>query len=374
MKTLSEDRRALHRIPETGCRLPETAAYLRGALAEMPCTLLAPWEDAVCAYFDLGKDETVAVRSDMDALPVTERTGLPFASAHPGRMHACGHDGHMAMVLGLARRLAAGEVRPQRNVLLIFEPAEETTGGAAPICATGLLERYHVTRVFGMHLWPELPAGVIASRAGAMMSRSCELTVEITGRSVHLARFAEGCDALDAAARLLEQALLSRGATVDRICLREYAIHPCIGCGYCSAHPGHCAFDGDDVADLFRRMGHADSLILSIPVYFYGPPALLKGFIDRAQIFWEQRREGTRTPRRTAHAVLCAARTRGDRLFEANLLILRCFLDTLGFSLHEPLLLRGVERPTDLLHSQVIAQIERFGLEAAEQATRFYHE
>ena len=374
MKTLSEDRRALHRIPETGCRLPETAAYLRGALAEMPCTLLAPWEDAVCAYFDLGKDETVAVRSDMDALPVTERTGLPFASQHPGRMHACGHDGHMAMVLGLARRLAAGEVRPQRNVLLIFEPAEETTGGAAPICATGLLERYHVTRVFGMHLWPELPAGVIASRAGAMMSRSCELTVEITGRSVHLARFAEGCDALDAAARLLEQTLLSRGATVDRIRLREYAIHPCIGCGYCSAHPGHCVFDGDDVADLFRRMEHADSLILNIPVYFYGPPALLKGFIDRAQIFWEQRREGTRTPRRPAHAVLCAARTRGDRLFEANLLILRCFLDTLGFSLHEPLLLRGVERPTDLLHSQAIAQIERFGLEAAEQATRFYHE
>ncbi|MFR3458591.1 MAG: flavodoxin family protein [Bilophila wadsworthia] len=177
----------------------------------------------------------------------------------------------------------------------------------------------------------------------------------------------------DAAARLLEQALLSRGATVDRIRLREYAIHPCIGCGYCSAHPGHCVFDGDDVADLFRRMEHADSLILNIPVYFYGP-ALLKGFIDRAQIFWEQRREGTRTPRRPAHAVLCAARTRGDRLFEANLLILRCFLDTLGFSLHEPLLLRGVERPTDLLHSQAIAQIERFGLEAAEQATRFYHE
>ncbi len=169
-------------------------------------------------------------------------------------------------------------------------------------------------------------------------------------------------------------ALLSRGATVDRIRLREYAIHPCIGCGYCSAHPGHCVFDGDDVADLFRRMEHADSLILNIPVYFYGPPALLKGFIDRAQIFWEQRREGTRTPRRPAHAVLCAARTRGDRLFEANLLILRCFLDTLGFSLHEPLLLRGVERPTDLLHSQAIAQIERFGLEAAEQATRFYHE
>ena len=79
-------------------------------------------------------------------------------------------------------------------------------------------------------------------------------------------------------------------------------------------------------------------------------------------------------PRRPAHAVLCAARTRGDRLFEANLLILRCFLDTLGFSLHEPLLLRGVERPDDLLHPHLIAQIERFGLEAAEQATRLHHE
>ena len=153
----------------------------------------------------------------------------------------------------------------------------------------------------------------------------------------------------DAAARLLEQALSSRGAAV-----------------------GRGAVDGDGAAGLFRRMERADSRILSIPVYFYGPPAQLKGFIDRAQLFWERQR--TPTPRRPAHAVLCAARTRGDRLFEANLLILRCFLDTLGFSLHEPLLLRGVERPDDLLHPHLIAQIERFGLEAAEQATRLHHE
>ena len=178
----------------------------------------------------------------------------------------------------------------------------------------------------------------------------------------------------DAAARLLEQALLSRGATVDRIRLREYAIHPCIGCGYCSAHPGHCVFDGDDVADLFRRMEHADSLILNIPVYFYGPPALLKGFTEGYNTMDTIAALNFGLVISTTLAVLCAARTRGDRLFEANLLILRCFLDTLGFSLHEPLLLRGVERPTDLLHSQAIAQIERFGLEAAEQATRFYHE
>ena len=100
----------------------------------------------------------------------------------------------------------------------------------------------------------------------------------------------------DAAARLLEQALLSRGATVDRIRLREYAIHPCIGCGYCSAHPGHCVFDGDDVADLFRRMEHADSLILNIPVYFYGPPGATQGLHRPGTDFL-----GT-APGRNAHA------------------------------------------------------------------------
>ena len=118
-------------------------------------------------------------------------------------MHACGHDGHMAMVLGLARRLAAGEVRPQRNVLLIFEPAEETTGGAAPICATGLLERYHVTRVRhaslagaarGRHRLARRSDDVALVRADGWRSRA--------GPSIWPA-FAEGCDALDAAARLL---------------------------------------------------------------------------------------------------------------------------------------------------------------------------
>lgn len=177
----------------------------------------------------------------------------------------------------------------------------------------------------------------------------------------------------DAAARLLEQALLSRGATVDRIRLREYAIHPCIGCGYCSAHPGHCVFDGDDVADLFRRMEHADSLILNIPVYFYGPPALLKGFIDRAQIFWEQRREGTRTPRRPPMPSF-ARRVRGATgSLRPILLILRCFWIRWDSACMSRCFCAAWSAH-DLLHSQAIAQIERFGLEAAEQATRFYHE
>ena len=98
-------RRALHRIPELSDQLPETAAYVRSVLAPLSCTVTTPIPSAICAFFDAGKPETVAFRADMDALPVTERTGLPYASIHPGRMHACGHDGHMTMALALAEHV-----------------------------------------------------------------------------------------------------------------------------------------------------------------------------------------------------------------------------------------------------------------------------
>ena len=184
MKTLSEDRRALHRIPETGCRLPETAAYLRGALAEMPCTLLAPWEDAVCAYFDLGKDETVAVRSDMDALPVTERTGLPFASAHPGRMHACGHDGHTTILLGAARYFA--ETRLFNGTLrLIFQPAEEMINGGEIMVKEGLFDRFPCDVIFGMHNMPGLPVGKFYFQPGALMASMDQFHITVRGCGGH---------------------------------------------------------------------------------------------------------------------------------------------------------------------------------------------
>ena len=107
----SQHRIALHRIPELDCHLPETAAYVHGVLSGLRCRVFSPWESAVCAYFDYGQPETVAFRSDMDALPICETTGLPFASQHPGKMHACGHDGHMAIVLALAEYLSRVKMR-----------------------------------------------------------------------------------------------------------------------------------------------------------------------------------------------------------------------------------------------------------------------
>ena len=199
-------RRALHQIPELDRDLPETLAYLRSILEPLRCTLSSPIPGSLCAFFDFGKADAIAFRSDVDALPIQEKTGLPFASAHPGKMHACGHDGHMSMVLDLAVWLDA-QRDLNHNVLLIFQPAEETTGGAKDLCQSGVFEQYNVKCLFGLHLWPALPAGVVASRKKEMMSRSCEVSVTITGRSSHIAKAEEGLDALAAGVEFYRRAV-----------------------------------------------------------------------------------------------------------------------------------------------------------------------
>lgn len=194
---MTADRRALHRIPELGDELPETMRYIQNSLGAFGCELFFPIESAICAYFDFGAADTLAFRAEMDALPITERTGLPFASLHSGRMHACGHDGHMAMALELGRRVRAKRALPH-NLLLVFQPAEETTGGAKRICETGIFERLRVKAIFGLHLWPGLPAGAVAGLPGRMMARSAEVTFTAEGRCTHFNSAASGRDALAA--------------------------------------------------------------------------------------------------------------------------------------------------------------------------------
>lgn len=232
LEELVRIRRDLHRIPELDDELPQTTAYVRGVLEGLGCEVFEPCRSTVCAYFDLGRSETVAIRSDMDALPIQEATGLPFASCHEGRMHACGHDGHMAMALGAARwvdRVLAGKVQGvsadmlPRNVLVVFQPAEETTGGAKRVCDSGVFQRLGATRIFGFHLWPDLPEGVLASRPGPLLARSSETTAVFHGRSAHIARWREGHDAVGAAARFVVGAKwLSRRLEQDEPCTLRF--------------------------------------------------------------------------------------------------------------------------------------------------------
>ena len=180
MKQIILDRRALHRIPELQLYLPQTMEYLYQALAGLKCRVFAPMESALCAYFDFGADSAIAFRADCDGLPIEENTNLDFASCHPGRMHACGHDGHMAILLELARRLNKKKSL-SKNVLLIFQPGEESPGGARYLCETGMFSNFNVEAVFGLHLWPGLEKGTVFTRENELMSRSCEINVDIYG-------------------------------------------------------------------------------------------------------------------------------------------------------------------------------------------------
>lgn len=202
---LVTDRRNLHQIPELDFDLPLTLDYVRARLTDLRGTVFEPAPASLCIYFDAGADTTIAYRADMDALPVTEATGQPYASRHPGRMHACGHDGHMAMLLGLCDHVSENLESLRHNVLAIFQPAEETVGGARPICETGVMQEYGVDAVFGLHMWPGFPPGQIVSRPGELMARSCEVTVDIEGKSVHIAKASTGADALYAAALLVDE-------------------------------------------------------------------------------------------------------------------------------------------------------------------------
>lgn len=192
---LTKHRRNLHKIPELSRDLPETKKYIKDVLSGLNCTVYDVLESGVCAFFDKGKKETTAFRADMDALPVEEASSHDYVSEHKGIMHACGHDGHMAVLLTLAQYVSDAEDL-DRNVLCIFQPAEETTGGAKDICDTGIMEKHNIVRVFGLHMWPFAEAGHIESRPGALMPRSSEITVEITGKSTHATAPEKGIDSL----------------------------------------------------------------------------------------------------------------------------------------------------------------------------------
>ncbi len=210
------DRRALHRIPELELQLPKTLAYLKNALQGLRCTLAEPMEGALCAFFDFGAASAIAFRADCDGLPMEEAGAAPYGSCHPGAMHACGHDGHMAILLELARRLE-NEGGLSRNVLLIFQPGEESPGGARLLCETGLLEKYGVEAVFGLHIWPGLEAGKVFCRKNEMMSRASEINIDIRGRSAHIAKAADAVDAMAAATALYRRVTAAEAALPPHI-------------------------------------------------------------------------------------------------------------------------------------------------------------
>ncbi|ALK10064.1 M20 aminoacylase family protein [Blastochloris viridis] len=188
---ISAWRRDLHQHPELQYDLPRTAACVRDRLTSFGVDDVVPGigrTGVVGVIHGRRRDSgrVVALRADMDALPIEELTGLPYASITPGKMHACGHDGHTAMLLGAAKYLA--ETRNfNGTAVVIFQPAEEGGAGAKAMIDDGLLERFGIQEVYGMHNMPGLPLGSFATRPGPLMASADRVFIDIEGKGGHAA-------------------------------------------------------------------------------------------------------------------------------------------------------------------------------------------
>jgi amidohydrolase len=202
-----ETRRDLHRHPELAfgeTRTADVVARKLTSLGVIPRTGVA----TTGVVADLGKDgDRLLVRADLDGLPITEASGVDFASESPGRMHACGHDGHMAIALAVASRLLRNSAGPVR---LLFQPAEEIAGGARACVAAGVLDG--VRTAVGLHLWNQLPVGTVGVNRGALMAAVDDFEIVVEGPGGHGAAPHETADPIVAAARIVEalQTIISR--------------------------------------------------------------------------------------------------------------------------------------------------------------------
>lgn len=209
-----ETRREIHRHPEPAFKEYRTADLIANKLKAMDAVVETGIAGTgVTALFTGGMEgPTVALRADMDALKIEEQGDKPYRSREDGMMHACGHDGHMAILLGVAEILQEIKDDLRGNVKLIFQPAEESTGGAKPMIEEGVLKNPEVEAVFGLHIWLDLPAGIVGIKRGPAFAAIDEFDILIKGRSAHAASPHQGVDSIVVSAEIINalQTIVSR--------------------------------------------------------------------------------------------------------------------------------------------------------------------
>lgn len=205
---LIQIRRELHEIPEIGFKEVKTQSYLKDIILQMPSDRieLVEWRTGlVVKVKGQSPEKTIGWRTDIDGLPIREETGLPFASRHEGYMHACGHDIHMAIALGLLEQLIEHPLA--NDAVILFQPAEEGPGGAEPLLAWLEQERPDLMpdELFALHIAPELPLGTVATKPGLLFANTSELFIDLHGKGGHAAFPHQTRDMAVAAAALLMQ-------------------------------------------------------------------------------------------------------------------------------------------------------------------------
>ena len=223
-------RRELHKVPELGFDCFETQRIILRELEQCaPDRLETIAGTGVKAVFLADRaTETLAFRADMDGLPNPEEADCPWRSQHDGRMHGCGHDGHMTALLTFARWLRDHRSEVRRNIVLLFQPGEEGWGGARRMIEEGALENPRVDRIYGLHLWPTVGRGKIGVRWGEQMAQTSDFEITVYGKSAHASTPQMGIDAIVVSAELITmvQTVITRDVdphqdallTLGRIC------------------------------------------------------------------------------------------------------------------------------------------------------------
>lgn len=220
MLDLIATRRALHQIPELGMEEFKTHAFLmetiEGLLRDCSFAQVRTWETGILVYLTgSAPQKTIGWRTDIDGLPIVEETGLDFKSLQPDRMHACGHDFHMTIALGLLEKMA--EQQPKNNLLFLFQPAEENLAGGMLMYEAGAFGDWLPDEFYGLHVRPDLKVGQMATNRATLFAGTCEVKIRFTGKGGHAAFPHTANDALVAASYFVTQVQSVVSRNVDPI-------------------------------------------------------------------------------------------------------------------------------------------------------------
>ncbi|MGY4689652.1 N-acetyldiaminopimelate deacetylase [Salibacterium sp. K-3] len=211
-------RRELHQIPEPGFEEWKTQSLLLQKIQDMPQTHLTvrPWRSGIFVFVEGAEPaKTIAYRTDMDGLPMHEQTNYSFRSTHEGYMHACGHDVHMTIAVGILSHFA--EHQPENNILFLFQPAEEGPGGALPMLRSQPFQEWKPDEMYALHIAPEYQTGTIATKPGLLFANTSELFMDLKGKGGHAARPHTANDMVVAASHLVTQLQTIVSRNVDPV-------------------------------------------------------------------------------------------------------------------------------------------------------------